>query len=132
MLSDYSIRTTLPASDLERAKAFYRDALGFVPEHEAPEGLSYRTKTGSPFFVYPSGGSASGQHTQMGWDVPDIDAEVTELQSRGVEFIEYNSPPLKTVNGIATTGSVKAAWFNESEGNLIGLVQYLDSDLAWS
>ena len=59
----------------------------------------------------------------MGFRVDDIESEVAALQSRGVQFIEYDFPGLKTVDGIADTGPVRAAWFNDTEGNLLGIVQ---------
>jgi hypothetical protein len=55
--------------------------------------------------------------------VDDIESEVADLRGRGVVFEEYTSPPLQTVNGIATVGAVKAAWFRDSEGNMLGLVE---------
>ena len=131
MLSNHPIRTTLPASDLERAKTFYREKLGLVPAHEGPEGLSYDSGPQSRFFVYPSQGSASGAHTQMGWQVSDVASEVAELAARGVAFLEYDTAYIKTVDGVATLPGVKAAWFKDSEGNLLGLVEYTDQSLAW-
>lgn len=74
-------------------------------------------------FVYPSQGTARGTHTQAGWLTSNIEAEVADLQSRGVVFEEYDLPGLKTVNGIATVGSDKTAWFKDSEGNLLVVVQ---------
>jgi hypothetical protein len=59
----------------------------------------------------------------MGWETKDIEKEVADLRARGVVFEEYDYPNLKTVNGIATTGPGKAAWFKDSEGNILGLVQ---------
>ena len=132
MLSDHPIRATLPASDLERAKTFYREQLGLTPTHEGPEGLSYDSGPQSRFFVYPSQGPASGQHTQMGWQVSDIAGEVAELRARGVTFLEYDTPYIKTVDGVATMSGVKAAWFKDSEGNVLGLVEYTDQGLAWA
>ncbi len=132
MLSDHPIRTTIPATDMERAKTFYREKLGLVPSHEAPEGLSYTVGSGSRFVLFPSSGIASGLHTQMAWQVPDISREVAELKARGVVFEEYDTPSFKTIDSIATTKHVKAAWFRDSEGNLIGIAQYLNRDLAWA
>ena len=40
MLNDYDIGVTLPASDIERAKAWYEEKLGMKPEHESPAGSS--------------------------------------------------------------------------------------------
>lgn len=36
-------------------------------------------------------------------------------------FEEYDMPSLKTVDGIATMGEMKGAWFKDSEGNTIGI-----------
>jgi catechol 2,3-dioxygenase-like lactoylglutathione lyase family enzyme len=124
MLANYPMETTLPATDLERAKRFYAEKLGLTPESEDPTGGLYYRCGGIRFVLFPSGGTASGAHTQAGWTVDNIEAEVAELKARGVVFEEYDTPSLKTVNGVATAGPVKAAWFKDSEGNLLGLVQF--------
>ena len=112
---------TLPAQDLERAKAFYRDKLGLSPTLEAGFGLLYELAPGTGFGVFPSSGKASGTHTQMAIDVEDVEQAVKDLQARGVQFEEYDTPTLKTVDGIADMGGSKGAWFKDSEGNLIAI-----------
>jgi catechol 2,3-dioxygenase-like lactoylglutathione lyase family enzyme len=130
VLSDSSVATRLPAQDLDRARAFYRDKLGLEPAEERPGGLLYRCASGS-FVLFASSGAASGSHTQMAFTVADLDAVVTELRSRGVVFEEYDFPGLRTVDGIVEvegnypsvgTGE-RAVWFHDSEGNLIGIGQ---------
>jgi predicted enzyme related to lactoylglutathione lyase len=123
MLTDRPVHATLPAANMERAKKFYNEKLGLVPASEAPAGVFYQNG-GTRFFVFPSSGASNGSFTQMGITVDDIEAEVNALKSRGVKFEEYNYPSLKTVNGVATTAVGKSAWFKDSEGNLIGLVQF--------
>jgi hypothetical protein len=68
----------------------------------------------------------------MGWEVDDLEAAVRELRERGVTFEDYDAPGLTTVDGIAevegnypSKGGVgeRAAWFRDSEGNLIGIGQ---------
>jgi catechol 2,3-dioxygenase-like lactoylglutathione lyase family enzyme len=131
MLKDGSVATRLPARDLRRAKLFYAEKLGLTPVEERPGGLRYTCGSGS-FALFESAGIASGTHTQMGWEVADIEATVAALRSRGVVFEEYDLPGLKTVNGIAevagnypSKGGVgeRAAWFRDSEGNLLGVGQ---------
>jgi catechol 2,3-dioxygenase-like lactoylglutathione lyase family enzyme len=131
MLENSDVATRLPAKDLERARAFYAEKLGLEPTEERPGGLRYRC--GSTYFVvFASAGAASGTHTQMGWEVDDIEATVAALRERGVVFEEYDLPGLRTVNGIAdvegnypSKGGVgeRGAWFRDSEGNLIGIGQ---------
>ncbi len=64
-------------------------------------------------------------HTQMSFVVEDLSAEVKELKSRGVLFEEYDSPNLKTIDSIADRGPLKAAWFKDTEGNMIGVIQWV-------
>src|SRR5436309_2432423 len=66
MLANYPIHATLPATDLERAKRFYTEKLGLTAESEAPEGIFYRSGD-RHLLVFPSGGTASGTHTQLSW-----------------------------------------------------------------
>ena len=131
MLARGKIASRLPAQDLERARRFYSEKLGPDPVEERPGGLRYEGSSGD-FALFQSAGGPSGEHTQMGWEVEDIDATVAELRGRGVEFLEYDFPGLKTVNGIAdiegnypSKGGVgeRAAWFRDSEGNLLGVGQ---------
>ena len=121
-----AVHTTLPVADLDRAKKFYREKLGLSPSTEEPGGVFYEVGP-TRFLVFPAGGRASGEHTQMGFTVDDIDSAVAELKSRGVVFEEYDFPGLKTVDSVATTGPIRAAWFKDSEGNLLGLVQFVVS-----
>jgi catechol 2,3-dioxygenase-like lactoylglutathione lyase family enzyme len=121
MLSDAPAHATLPAQDLERAKRFYGETLGLTPERELPGGVFYSVGNGTRFLVYPAAGQASGAHTQLGFRVDDIRSEVDALLERGVSFEEYDDP--KTEDGVATMGDVRAAWFKDSEGNTIGIVQ---------
>lgn len=130
MLGNAKVATRLPAKDLDRARAFYSEKLGLKPIEERVGGLRY-VCVGGEFAIFLSAGTQSGTHTQMGWEVEDIEATVRELRARGVEFEEYDLPGLKTVDGIAEiTGNYpskgvgeRGAWFRDSEGNLLGLGQ---------
>jgi pimeloyl-ACP methyl ester carboxylesterase/catechol 2,3-dioxygenase-like lactoylglutathione lyase family enzyme len=131
MLQNSNVAARIPAQDLERARSFYSSKLGLEPVEERPGGLRYRCGSGH-FSLFQSSGSASGSHTQMAWEVDDIEAAVKELRRRGVVFEEYDLPGLKTINGIAeitgnypSNGGVgeKGAWFRDSEGNLLSVGQ---------
>jgi catechol 2,3-dioxygenase-like lactoylglutathione lyase family enzyme len=123
MLSDASIYPTIPATDLERARRCYAETLGLTPSEENPGGLFYDGAGGTRFLLYPSGGSASGAHTQIGFDVADLDAEMADLRARGATFEEYDVPGLKTVDGVADMDGVRGAWLKDSEGNLLGIAE---------
>jgi catechol 2,3-dioxygenase-like lactoylglutathione lyase family enzyme len=121
MLKGASVIATIPTQDLKRAKQFYADKLGLTPTEETPEGLTYQMDDGTAFLLFLSSGKASGAHTQMGLDVDDVHAEVKDLKARGVQFEEYDLPGLKTVDSVADIGPGQAAWFKDSEGNLIAI-----------
>jgi catechol 2,3-dioxygenase-like lactoylglutathione lyase family enzyme len=126
MLADGGVAARLPAQDLQRARVFYAEKLGLEPGEERPGGLLYQCARGE-FALFESDGAPSGSHTQMAWQVDDIEAAVAQLKARGVLFEQYDSPGLTTQNDIAQVdgnytgkGGVgeRAAWFKDSEGNL--------------
>ncbi|MEU0966999.1 VOC family protein [Streptomyces sp. NPDC005917] len=123
------VATRLPALDLERARRFYSEVLGLEPVDERPGGLLYRCG-GTDFAVFRSTGASPGTFTQMGWEVEDLDTIVAELRERGVVFEEVDAPGFRTVDGIAEVEGnypskgargERAAWFRDSEGNLLGI-----------
>src|SRR5262245_26944587 len=99
-LSASSVATRLPAQDLERARHWYHDKLGLDPAEKRPGGLLYRVGATS-FALFESTGKPSGEHTQMAFDVADIEAVVNDLQARGVEFEEVDAPGMRTIGNIA-------------------------------
>lgn len=132
MLDDGLVAARLPVQDLERARAFYSEKLGLEPCEEREGGLLYRAASGE-FALFESAGASPGTFTQMAWKVDDIEATVAELQARGVDFEEVDLPGLTTVSGIAaiagnypSKGSgERAAWFRDSEGNMLGISQLI-------
>jgi catechol 2,3-dioxygenase-like lactoylglutathione lyase family enzyme len=128
MLQAARIAARIPAQDLERARSFYAEKLGLEPVEERPGGLLYRG-AGGEFALFQSAGASPGTFTQLAFEVDDIEATVAELSERGVVFEEVDVPGLKTVDGIAevagnypSKGSgERAAWFRDSEGNMLGI-----------
>src|SRR6201993_793459 len=111
MLSDARFEASLPCSDLQRAKSFYAEKLGLTPSDEGPAGAFYAGRGGTRFILFPSSGSASGSHSQMGFMVADIEAEVARLKQQGVQFEEYDFPGFDKATGIADVGGTRGAWF---------------------
>jgi predicted enzyme related to lactoylglutathione lyase len=124
MLSDHQVYAAIPTADLDAARGFYEEVLGFLPREANPAGIYYDAGGGTYFVLTRSSGKASGSHTQMAFRVSEIESEVRDLQRRGVTFEEYETP--KTVDGIATIPIGRTAWFRDPEGNLIGMIQFND------
>ena len=125
-LSDVPFIASLPAQDLERAVRWYEEKLGLTPILDlGVAGQLYRTG-GSQWIIYQTPSAGSAKNTLGGWLVPDIDAAMRELRAKGVTFEEYalGDEGPTTENGVARdpTGGA-AAWFIDSEGNILALTQ---------
>ena len=55
--------------------------------------------------------------------MPDVDALMKTLKARGVVFEDYDMPGEKSAEGAITAGGAKAAWFKDSEGNIMAIIQ---------
>ncbi|KQV76145.1 glyoxalase [Aeromicrobium sp. Root344] len=121
MLSDLEIYAVVPASDLGRAREFYRDKLGLEPAQEVGEGLIYEGAGGTKFLLYETQFAGTAQNTAMNWATQDLDAEMAELRGRGVVFEDYDFPGFTTENGVLDSDDGRAAWFKDSEGNILAL-----------
>jgi catechol 2,3-dioxygenase-like lactoylglutathione lyase family enzyme len=122
MLADAPVHAAIPASDLERAKRYYRDTLGLKLALDTPEGVRFDCG-GTQLYLYPTPSAGQAAHTLASWRVDDLDAEMTDLRARGVTFEEYDLPGLKTVGGVAEWGRLRGCWFKDSEGNTLGVTE---------
>jgi predicted enzyme related to lactoylglutathione lyase len=125
MLQQAPMYAYLPAKDVGRARKFYEETIGLKAKEEIAGGVAYEFAGGTGCFLYPTPNAGTSKASQAFWQVDDVEREVAELRSRGVRFEEYDTPGMKTVNGIATGGGAKAAWFKDSEGNILALIQSL-------
>lgn len=123
MFANAPLVPTLPASDLERAKAWYADKLGLHPvEEEEMAGAWYETG-GSRFLVYPSQFAGTNKATAASMVVDDFAAAVARLRERGVTFQEFEFEDFKTVDGvIELPDGRKGSWVFDSEGNILNII----------
>jgi len=123
MLKDARIVPYIPVANVARARTFYEEKIGLVAKEEYAGGVIYECGDGSWVFMYPSAGAGTSRASTAFWAVDDVVAEVAALRKKGVVFEEYDMPGLKTVNGIATGGGAKTAWFKDTEGNILAISQ---------
>lgn len=121
MLKDSTVTANIPAADLGRARDFYADKLGLTPSDENPGGLVFTT-AGSTFFLYETEYAGQAGHTIAQLHVADVAAEAAELAERGVVFEHYDMPGTTWDGDVAAmAGMGHAAWFRDSEGNILCL-----------
>jgi catechol 2,3-dioxygenase-like lactoylglutathione lyase family enzyme len=113
----------LAASDIDRARAWYHDKLGFSPAYDNPGAVTY--KSGESYFVvYPTSSAGTARNTVAVWRLGDLRSEVARLRSRGVVFEDYDLGELgRTIDGVLEDDEELNAWFKDSEGNILGLAQ---------
>ena len=126
MLQKFPLIAYIPARDVARARQFYEDKLGFKAKAEAAGGVVYEFGGDTSCFLYPTPNAGTSQASQAFWQVDDVDAEIAELKARGVVFEHYDDMPgERSPSGAITAGGAKAAWFKDSEGNILAIIQSL-------
>jgi catechol 2,3-dioxygenase-like lactoylglutathione lyase family enzyme len=124
MVNQAKVHPTLGVTDIEKAKKFYGKILELkLREEIAPGHLLYDAGGGTFLVVYEKPTPTTANNTAASFLVDDVEETVKELRDRGVVFEEYDLPGLKTVNGIATMGKVKGAWFKDPSGNILAVSQ---------
>lgn len=124
MLGDAPVTVSMPAVDIERARVFYRDSLGLKERDNPGEGSAiFEAGAGTTIFLYQRA-ATTADHTAASFLVEDVEATVAGLTEKGVVFEQYDMGDIKTdERGIAELGENKAAWFKDSEGNILSINQ---------
>ena len=120
MLSNSRVSAILPVVDLERARKFYEEKLE-LQANDAPGGVMFECGNGSQLVLYHRNSPTKADHTAAGWEVDDVENVVKDLREKGVVFEQYE---MTDEQGIATMGPVKGAWFKDSEGNILSVIQF--------
>ena len=121
MLTNAPVHSTLPVVDLDRAKRFYEEKLGLkVIRTDPSPGAVLQAGQGTQLYIYQRA-ATKADHTAASFTVKDVEATVKELKTKGVVFEDIDTPSFKTVDGIATMGELKGAWFKDTEGNILGV-----------
>ena len=123
MLQKSPLYSYLPAKDVARARKFYEETVGLKPGQVTAGGVYYEFGKGTACFLYPTPNAGTSQASQAFWQVEDIEREVAELKRRGVKFEEYDMPDMKVKDSIYSGGGARAAWFKDSEGNILAVIQ---------
>jgi len=127
-LSDCTVEALVAVSDLDRARRFYEEQLGLVPDEEEPQIVHYPCAKGTGISVYLSTENAGrSPATLAGWSVEDLDGTMDELASLGVVFERYDQPGLQTdERGVFDAGRFRAAWTRDPDGNTLAFTEVSD------
>lgn len=118
MIADGRVVATVAVKDINKAKEFYGGKLGLKQTDENPGGVTYKVG-GGRLFVYPSQTAGTGQATSAFFEVKHFDDAVAELKDKNIALEKYDMPGMK--DGIMTMDDMKAAWFKDPDGNILGI-----------
>ena len=111
----------LPVKDLARARDFYERALGLPPIGLKRDGKFVYRCGGTELALFPKPEGTKAEHTALSFRVEGIAGAIAELKSRGVRFADYDLPGLKTVEHVCVLVAERAAWFEDTVGNILCL-----------
>ncbi len=123
MLANTPIIGLIPASDADRARAFYEGLLGLTFLRDDGFAIVLRAND-TVIRIVRMGEFTPVPYTILGWEVANIEKMVAELTAKGLVFQRYSFLPADQVDtmGIWTApGGSKVAWFLDSEGNNLSL-----------
>jgi catechol 2,3-dioxygenase-like lactoylglutathione lyase family enzyme len=121
LFTDTQVTCMLPVKDMQRARRFYEQGLGLAPQGLKPDGKFVYRAGGTELALFPKPEGTKAEHTALSLRVTDIAATIALLKDRGVRFADYDFPGLKTVEHVCVLGAEKAAWFEDTEGNILCL-----------
>lgn len=114
--------------DLEEAYTFYSETLGVDTHREDGMGFSLNLATGTTIFVYPKDDHQPATFTILNFVVDDIDETMESLKNKGVRFMDYDSIDLPqdekgVLRGLSAGIGPDIAWFEDSAGNILSVIQ---------
>ena len=127
MLGNAPIHTQIPVEDLARARKFYEEKLGLKAVRDEMPGVLFLEAGENTSIMLYQRARTLADHTVAGFVVEDIDGTVKALAARGITFEQYDLPGGIRTNelGIASMGPARAAWFKDTEGNILALANKL-------
>ena len=127
MLATITLATVTPTpmlavKDVNRARRFYEEVLGFVPLPNGLEDILQYRAGDLVFVVYPSQYAGTNQATALTWTVGDqLESAVEALKAKGVTFERYQLPDTVREGDIHVSGEIRNAWFKDPDGNIHAL-----------
>ncbi|HEX3918644.1 MAG TPA: VOC family protein [Caulobacteraceae bacterium] len=118
MLSEHRLVAFLGTADAAAARAFYEGVQGLTlaGDHEhlmlfdaGPARIALQKDPR----ITPKGG------TSVGWNVPDVRAQVRDLMARGVVFDRYDGMQQDDLAIWSPVAGEGVAWFKDPDGKLL-------------
>jgi catechol 2,3-dioxygenase-like lactoylglutathione lyase family enzyme len=123
MLDDWTAVATVAVKDLDAARRFYENTLGFTEIGKENDEVVIYKSGNSTLNVYRSQFAGTNQATAVTWSVGDaLDDIVKTLKDKGVRFERYDMPGATMDGDVHVFGDMRVVWFKDPDGNILNLV----------
>lgn len=110
--------------DVDRAKVFYRDALGLrLVSEELPFALVFDAN-GTTLRVAIAKQASPAQGTILGWQVLNIAEAVRDLAQASVRFERYDFMKQDEMGIWTSPSGARVAWFKDPDGNVLSITEH--------
>lgn len=119
MLRDIDATAMIAVRDLEVARRFYADVLGFDVREDDAGILSFESGR-TPVALYVSEFAGTNRANALAWAAGDaFDDVVGRLRNDGVTFERYDLPGLTLEGDVHVADGFKGVWFEDPDGNIL-------------
>jgi len=123
MLNTSKIISFVATQNPARARKFYQTILGLKLISDDPFALVFDAN-GTMLRVQKVHEIQPARHTVLGWEVPDIHADIKKLAKRGVRFERFEGLQQDELGVWMSPSGGKVAWFKDPDGNTLSLTQF--------
>jgi catechol 2,3-dioxygenase-like lactoylglutathione lyase family enzyme len=113
----------IPTLDTKASRAFYETTLGLTFEYDDNFAMVFRVGTSKIMLrvIRVQGDFTPQPFGIFGWESPDVEADVTTLTARGVEFLRFPYFEQDALGIWTAPNGNKVAWFKDPDGNTLSL-----------
>jgi catechol 2,3-dioxygenase-like lactoylglutathione lyase family enzyme len=122
MLSNSDAFSGFAVDDIDAARAFYADTLGLTVQLNDMGILDITLGSGAHVIAYAKADHEPAGFTILNFPVPDVEAAVDELNSRGVVTKIYDGEYGGDEKGISRGYGPEIAWFRDPAGNVLSVL----------
>ena len=124
MLTNEKLMAFVPVRDTATARAFYEHVIGLRFADEDDFAVTVEASGAIRVRLVRVPDHKPAQFTILGWETPDIEKSVSDLESRGITFAKFGMPGQDQRGIWRAPGGAKVAWFRDPDGNTLSLTQF--------